>query len=308
VIVEATARPVVVTGTSPFDAWKRTEMAIGAFVAGYRNERTRLAYLQDLKAWLAFLEERSVDDPINGVERSHFEVWMRQMEAAGKAVATIARRVGTTMVWYDWLVDEDYIVKSPGRKVQRPSVPNVSSTPWLSARQLADFIDTAEKIGGYPAATVLILGINGLRVSELINCDIEDYETVRHHHVLNIVGKGNKPATVALPPRTAFVLRNVLDGRTTGPLILNEWERRTTRECVQRVLDRVRRQCGITTRITPHGLRHSAITAALDYGVPLRDVQHFARHASANTTTRYDRGGNSLDKSTSYTLSQRLAG
>jgi hypothetical protein len=52
---------------------------------------------------------------------------------------------------------------------------------------------------------------------------------------------------------------------------------------------RLARRAGITERISPHSLRHSFITAALDAGVPLRDVQEAASHADPRTTMRYDR-------------------
>ena len=67
-------------------------------------------------------------------------------------------------------------------------------------------------------------------------------------------------------------------------------------------------RAGITKRITPHSLRHSFITAALDAGVPLRDVQIAARHADPRTTTRYDRARNNLDRHASYIVAAFIAG
>lgn len=55
-------------------------------------------------------------------------------------------------------------------------------------------------------------------------------------------------------------------------------------------------QIGVTRRITPHSLRHSAITLALDAGVGLRDVQDFARHTDPKTTRGYDRSRNQLNR------------
>jgi site-specific recombinase XerD len=61
-------------------------------------------------------------------------------------------------------------------------------------------------------------------------------------------------------------------------------------------LKRLARQAGISKRISPHSLRHSFITAALDAGVPLRDVQEAASRADPRTTMRYNRGRQSLDR------------
>ncbi len=61
---------------------------------------------------------------------------------------------------------------------------------------------------------------------------------------------------------------------------------------------RLSKRAGITKRISLHSLRHSFINAALNAGVPLRDVQEAASHADPRTTMRYDRAHQSLDCST----------
>jgi integrase/recombinase XerD len=68
------------------------------------------------------------------------------------------------------------------------------------------------------------------------------------------------------------------------------------RHAADRAVKRLARRAGITKRISPDRLRHSFITAALDAGVPLRDVQATASHADSRTTMRYDRGRQSLDR------------
>jgi site-specific recombinase XerD len=68
------------------------------------------------------------------------------------------------------------------------------------------------------------------------------------------------------------------------------------------------RRAGITKHISPHSLRHSFITAALDAGVPLRDVQIAARHADPRTTTRCDRARHSLDRHASCIVTAFVAG
>ena len=67
-------------------------------------------------------------------------------------------------------------------------------------------------------------------------------------------------------------------------------------------------RAGIARLMTPHTLRHAAITAALDAGAHLRDVQDFARHADPKTTIRYDRNRHSLDRHATYAIPQYIAG
>ena len=80
------------------------------------------------------------------------------------------------------------------------------------------------------------------------------------------------------------------------------------RPAAARIVARLARRIGCGKHITPHSLRHSAITAALNAGVSLRDVQEFARHADPRTTIRYDRARHSLDRHASYTVMQYVAG
>jgi integrase len=65
---------------------------------------------------------------------------------------------------------------------------------------------------------------------------------------------------------------------------------------------------GITKPVGPHTLRHAFITAALDAGVPLRDVQEAASHADPRTTIRYDRARRSLDRHATYIVAAYVAG
>ena len=68
------------------------------------------------------------------------------------------------------------------------------------------------------------------------------------------------------------------------------------------------RRAGITKPVGPHTLRHAFITAALDTGVPLRDVQEAASHADPRTTIRYDRARGSLDRHATYIVAAYIAG
>jgi len=60
-------------------------------------------------------------------------------------------------------------------------------------------------------------------------------------------------------------------------------------------------------RLSPHSLRHTFVTQALDAGVPLRDVQDAMGHADPRTTRRYDRGRMALDRRATYAVARFLA-
>jgi len=67
-------------------------------------------------------------------------------------------------------------------------------------------------------------------------------------------------------------------------------------------------RAGIAKHVGPHTLRHAFIIAAIDAGVPLRDVQEAASHADPRTTMRYDRARTSLDRHATYIVATYIAG
>ena len=96
--------------------------------------------------------------------------------------------------------------------------------------------------------------------------------------------------------------------RTGGPVFLAADGRRLDRHGAGRIVRKAARRAGITKTVTPHTLRHAFITAALDAGVPLRDVQEAVSHADPRTTIRYDRARGSLDRHATYIVAAYIAG
>ena len=153
-----------------------------------------------------------------------------------------------------------------------------------------------------------LLALNGLRVSEALNTDVDDIGLERGHHTLRVNRKGGKTVIVPLAPRTARTVYLAIGERSAGPIFITDTGERMNRHQAARVVRRLARGAGIDKRISPHSLRHSFITAALDAGVPLRDVQEAASHADPRTTMRYDRARRSLDRHATYIVATFVAG
>ena len=157
-------------------------------------------------------------------------------------------------------------------------------------------------------ALISLLALNGLRVSEATGADIEHLGLERGHRTLTITRKGGKVVTIPLAPRTARAIDLAVDERTDGPVFLAADGRRLDRHGAGRIVHRAARRAGIAKAVTPHTLRHACITAALDAGVPLRDVQEAASHADPRTTIPYDRARGSLDRHPTYIVAAYIAG
>src|SRR3954454_10133578 len=171
----------------------------------------------------------------------------------------------------------------------------------LDRAELGGFLFAAERIDHAHAALAVLLGLNGLRVSEACSADIENLGFERGHRTLRIVGKGNKPAVIPLVPRTARTIDLAVGERTSGPILVRHDGSRLDRRTAHRWVRSIGQRAGLDG-VHPHMLRAAFIMAALDAGVPLRDVQLAARHADPRTTTIYDRRRQNFDRHAAYVV------
>jgi site-specific recombinase XerD len=284
----------------------RVRIAVGGFLAGYSGS-TCDAYALDLRQWVIWCADHDLE--LFGVRRAHIELFARHLEENGKARATIARRLSTITCFYRYCVEEQFLSRSPAVHVRRPKVSYESNATGLDRNELGMFLVQAGLAGGRDHALACLLALNGLRISEALGADIEHLGSERGHRTLTIRRKGGKIVTIPLAPRTARAVDLCVGEREEGPIFLN-WDqtRRLDRHGATRIVKRLAKQGGIDKQISPHSLRHAFITAALDAGVALRDVQEAASHADPRTTMRYDRARGSLDRHATYTVATYLAG
>jgi integrase/recombinase XerD len=266
-------------------------LALAGYLAGYRG-LTREAYTLDLRQFTAWCRARSL--ALFSVRRADIETFARELEARGRVRATVTRRLSTIAGFYKYAVEEELLDHSPAAHVRRPRLDYESHATALDRNELGALLVAAGL--GPPAehALISLLALNGLRVSEATGADIEHMGTERGHRTLVITRKGGKVVTIPLAPRTARAIDLAISERTEGPLFLGSDAKRLDRHGAARIVRRVTRRAGIAKKVSPHTLRHAFITAALDAGVPLRDVQEAASHADPRTTMRYDRARTSL--------------
>src|SRR5215468_8353372 len=280
-------------------------LALAGFLAGYRG-LTREAYTLDLRQFTAWCRARSL--PLFSVRRADIETFARDLEARGRARATITRRLCTIAGFYKYAVEEELLEHSPAAHVRRPRLDYESHATRLDRNEMGALLVAAGL--GQPAehALISLLALNGLRVSEATGANVEALGVERGHRTLIITRKGGKIVTIPLAPRTARAIDLAVGERSQGPIFLSVDGGRLDRHGAGRMVRRVAGRAGITKPVGPHTLRHAFITAALDAGVPLRDVQEAASHADPRTTMRYDRARGSLDRHATYIVAAYLAG
>jgi len=279
-------------------------LALAGFLAGYRG-LTREAYALDLRQFTAWCRARSL--PLFAVRRADIEGFARELEARGRARATVTRRLCTVAGFYKYAVEEELLNHSPAAHVRRPRLDYESHATGLDRNEMGGLLVAAGLGPAAEHALISLLALNGLRVSEATGANIEALGMERGHRTLAIVRKGGKHVVIPLAPRTARAIDLAIGERCEGPVFLRADGRRLDRHGAGRIVRRVTRRAGIAKPVGPHTLR-PFITAALDAGVPLRDVQEAASHADPRTTKRYDRARGSLDRHATYIVAAYVAG
>ncbi|MGP0110625.1 MAG: tyrosine-type recombinase/integrase [Acidimicrobiales bacterium] len=228
------------------------------------------------------------------------------MEQKGLAPSTIDRRLSTVCGFYRFVHIDGRVTANPAQYVRRPKV-HPSEGRGLDRRELGTFLFTAERFDRSHAALAVLLGLNGLRVSEACGTNIEDLAFTQGHRTLRIMGKGSKPAVIPLVPRAARTIDLAIGGRTEGAILRRKDGTRLDRRTAHRWVRSIGKQAGLSA-VYPHMLRSAFIMAALDAGVPPRDVQIAARHADPRTTTVYDLRRENFDRHATYVVVAFVAG
>lgn len=281
-------------------------LAAAAFLARYKGE-TRRGYQIDLEQFFAWCRRYQLD-PL-AATRPHLELWARHLEEERHLMpATVCRRLGTITGYYRYAYLDGTIPRSPAEYIRRPKIADESTRLGLDRMELGAVLATARASSPVDYALLVLMGLLGLRVSEACAVQIEDLGHERGHRTLTVTGKGGRVDTIPLPPPVFRAVDACAAARTEGPLLYSRAGTPLDRYAATRIVKRICKRAGIHKRVSPHSFRHSAVTAALDAGVPIRDVQLFARHADPKTTVRYDRHRRNLDRHASYVVAAFIAG
>ena len=295
----------VPTGTIELATMTGDQLA-GAWLASLTSEHTRHAYRTDLTQFVDWCHGHNVD-PLTAT-RPVVDAYRLELEAQGRALSTIARKLAALSSFYDYATDLGRVTLNPCTRVKRPKVSRQSPTLGMSRTEAAAFLAAAELAGPRDYAAACLLLLNGLRVSELVSIDLEAIRTERGHTAVDVRGKGDKVRTIALAPMTVHALELAAAGRTVGPALVDDNGQRLNRHQVARLVSRLARAANVQNarKITPHSCRHTFVTLSLDEGVALHQVQDDAGHESPETTRRYDRARNRLDGAATYALAAAL--
>lgn len=261
------------------------EELVSSFLSAKRvegcSEKTLGYYGSTLRTVLSKMDVPARQVSTNDIRRYLAEYQDRN--SVSKVTIDNIRRILSS--FYSWLEDEDFILKSPVRRIKKVKVSKVVKEVYTdeSMEVMRDSCDTLRDL-----AMIDLLSSTGMRVGELVNLDRADIDFQNRECV--VLGKGDKERLVYFDARTKVHLHNYLESRQDDNqalfVTLNQPYNRLKISGVEKRLRELGRRLKID-KVHPHKFRRTLATRAIDKGMPIEQVQKLLGHQKIDTTLEY---------------------
>lgn len=283
------------------------------------SANTIAAYRNDLGQFVAYLQDPPAEDHCPAVSAweeltdQHLSTYLVHLRSRSYATSTIARKTAALKSFCTFLVSEGILRADPSDRLAAPRV-NRFTPRALSVAEVERLMDAPRRLAQQSPngaarpeplrdwAMLEMLYATGMRVSELVSLDCEDFDSERG--IIRCAGKGERERALPLTPRALQPLhlyikesRPRLATSDYPALFLNHRGRRLTRQGFWLILKSYAEQAGIED-VTPHTLRHTFATHALRGGADIREVQKRLGHVSISTTQVYQQLSRQADGAT----------
>lgn len=214
--------------------------------------------------------------------RRYLDRYQRNSKA-GKVTIDNVRRILSS--YFSWLEDEDYILKSPVRRIRKVKTGQTVKETYSdeALEQMRDHCNSIRDL-----AIIDLLASTGMRVGEMVKLNTGDIDFENRECV--VFGKGDKERKVYFDARTKIHLQNYLASRSDeNPALFVTLHRPFDRLQISGVEIRMRdlgRRLDMT-KVHPHKFRRTLATMAIDKGMPIEQVQHLLGHSKIDTTMQY---------------------
>ena len=237
-------------------------------------ESTIMALLGDLKKDVKYI----VTDDI----RTYLTEYQARKQSSRVTIDNIRRILSS---FFSWLEDEDYILKSPVRRIHKVKTgTNIKETYSDEALELMR--DSCTEIRDL--AMIDMLASTGMRVGEMVLLNREDINFNERECV--VFGKGDKERIVYFDARTKIHLQNYLQSRTDdNPALFVSLQAPYNRMKIGGIEVRLRKfgnRLGLS-KVHPHKFRRTLATMAIDKGMPIEQLQQLLGHKRIDTTLQY---------------------
>ena len=264
---------------------KENAELLGAFISSKKvegcSDKTIHYYKSSIEKLIATVKKNVCDISTNDIRCYLAE----QQEQRGLSKVTIdnLRRIYSS--FFSWLEDEDYITKSPVRRIHKVRT-DALVKEVLTDENIELLRDSCHELRDI--AMIDLLLSTGMRVGELVKINRDDIDFQERQCI--VFGKGNKEREVYFNARTKIHLKKYLKQRTdTNPALfvsLHEPHTRLTISGVEVRLRQLGKRVNLN-KVHPHKFRRTLATMAIDKGMPIEQVQKMLGHVKIDTTLHY---------------------
>ncbi len=245
--------------------------------AANKAPRTITGYLDAVTRFGQYLAEMGMPRDVTGIHREHVEAWVVAMQDAGHRPASVANRYRSIRVFFNWLVSEEEITRSPMDKMSTPAIPEIP-VPLLPPDQVAKLLETCNGTTFDDRRDLAILRVLidcGIRRTECANLKVDDADLDRDH-IWVIEGKGRRSRQVAIHTKTVKAIDRYLRLRPRHPHHREDWlwlgrRGRLTSAGILQLVRRRGREIGVPN-LHPHQLRHLAAHNDAQEGLSVPDM------------------------------------
>lgn len=258
---------------------------VEAFISAKRiegcSEKT-LSYYQKTIAFMIHGTGKNPEQITTEDLRKYLTGYQIQRKSSKVTIDNIRRILSS---FFSWLEDEDYIVKSPVRRIHKVKTAKIVKDTYTD-EVLEIMRDNCTNIRDL--AIIDLLASSGMRVGELVMLNRDDINFQERECI--VFGKGNKERLVYFDARTKIHLQNYLNSRTdNNPALFVSLKEPYQRLMIGGVETRLRelgKRLNLT-RVHPHKFRRTMATSAIDKGMPIEQVQQLLGHQKIDTTMHY---------------------
>lgn len=215
--------------------------------------------------------------------RGYLFLYQQREKVSPATLDKIRERINT---FFQWCVEEGRIQINPAARVAKIKVPR-SERRALTAEELEYCRNQCKTLRD--KALLEVLYSTGARVSEVSRIDIKDIDWVRGS--VKVFGKNSEYYTVYLNAKSKVALKCYLDSRTDNCPALFVTDRRPSKRLsqgsIRLAVEAIGKRAGVDTVVSPHVMRHTMATTALQHGTPLEIVQKMLNHKNPATTQIY---------------------
>ncbi|WP_281323896.1 site-specific tyrosine recombinase/integron integrase [Flavobacterium sp. IMCC34518] len=245
------------------------------------SDKSLKYYINTIEKMLQKINKSVIDISTNDL-RTYLSEY-QELKKSSRVTIYNMRRIFSS--FFSWLEDEDYILKSPVRRIHKVKTGRLIKDT-LSDEQLEILRDNCSEIRDL--AMIELLTSTGMRVGELVKINRTDVDFYERQIV--VFGKGNSEREVYFDARTKIHLRKYLETRTDDNIALfvslAKPNDRLSIGGVEMRLRTLGKKAQID-KVHPHKFRRTLATMAIDKGMPIEQVQKLLGHVKIDTTMHY---------------------